>query len=147
MTKTEYKMIDVVCALIIKAGKLLIVQHGPFSHHPGKWEFPGGKMQPGESPEEALIREIREELAMEIQIITPLEPASYAYPDKTILLIPFLCSCSSADLILHEHSRFEWVDLEDLAGYDLLPADNALLGIEENSGALMRYMNLSNCYR
>jgi 8-oxo-dGTP diphosphatase len=136
-------MIDVVCAIIIKAGKLLIVQHGPDSINPGKWEFPGGKVHPGELPEAALIREIREELELEIKIITPLEPAGYAYPDKTILLIPFLCLCNSADLILNEHSRFEWVFLDDLAGYDLLPADRAVLEIEVNYRELSGNVNLT----
>jgi 8-oxo-dGTP diphosphatase len=134
-------MTDVVCALIIKAGRLLIVQHGPDSEHPGKWEFPGGKVHPGESPESALIREIREELEMEINICIPLEPASYTYPDKTILLIPFLCSVNSVDLILHEHSRFEWVFWGDLIGYELLPADRVLLEIKMNEKSLVGFMS------
>jgi 8-oxo-dGTP diphosphatase len=134
-------MIPVVCALIVEKGKLLIVQHGPSSHHLGKWEFPGGKVHSKETVEAALIREIREELELEIHIIIPLESASYAYPDKTILLIPFLCFCNSAGLNLHEHSRFEWVDLEDLAGYDLLPADRAILEIEVNYRELTGLLN------
>jgi 8-oxo-dGTP diphosphatase len=134
-------MINVVCALIVDNGKILVVQHGPSSHHPGKWEFPGGKVHPGESPEAALIREIREELEMEIGIIIPLDPAIYTYPDKAILLNPFLCSGNSDDLILHEHARYERVSLDDLSGYDLLPADRAVLEIEVNYRELAIFMN------
>ena len=145
MTKIEHEMMDVVCALIIKAGKLLIVQYGLDSKHPGKWEFPGGKVQPGESPESALIREIREELEMQIQPIFRLEPAEYTYPDKSILLLPFICSRISNDLNLNEHVMFEWVSLEELPGFDLLPADRAVLDIEMNNEALIGFMSKTHC--
>jgi 8-oxo-dGTP diphosphatase len=135
------KPVDVVCALVVDNGKLLIVQHGPSSRHPWKWEFPGGKVHPGETPEAALVREIREELEMEIQIIIPLEPAGYAYPDKTIQLIPFLCLPNSGKLYLHEHARYEWVSLDELSVYDLLPPDRALLKIEMNEKNLTVFMS------
>jgi 8-oxo-dGTP diphosphatase len=134
-------MIEVVCALIIKSGRLLIVQYGPDSKYPGKWEFPGGKVQSGESSDEALIREIREELEMEIQIIIPLEPAIYTYPDKTIRLNPFLCSRVSGDFVLNEHIRYEWVGLGDLSDYDLLPADRAILENEMNGKILTGFFH------
>jgi 8-oxo-dGTP diphosphatase len=134
-------MIPVVCALIIENGKLLIVQHGPSSHHLGKWEFPGGKVHSKETVEAALIREIREELEMEINIIIPLEPVIYTYPDKIIRLNPYLCSGNSGDLILKEHGRFEWVGLVELSNYDLLPADRAILEIEVNYRELTGLLN------
>ena len=133
-------MIPVVCALIVENGKLLIVQHGPASHCSGKWEFPGGKVHSGETPEEALIREISEELEMDIDIIIPLEPANYVYPDKTILLMPFICSGNSGDLMLHEHTRYEWLYLDDLSRFDLLPADRAILENEMNDKKLTSFI-------
>jgi 8-oxo-dGTP diphosphatase len=134
-------MVDVVCALIVEMGEVWIVQHGPDSKHPGKWEFPGGKVQPGESPEEALVREIREELILEGQINKPLQPGVFSYPDKTIRLIPFLCSRVSGDLILNEHAGFERVKAEQLSGFDLLEADRALLEIRPNEEALLSYIS------
>ena len=101
---------EVVCALIVHQGKLLITQHGIHSGHPWKWEFPGGKIQPEETREEALVREIREELDIGITVEAPLEPITHAYSDKEIILYPFLCRWTKGSLILREHHDARWID-------------------------------------
>jgi len=132
------KHIAVVCALIIEKGKLLSVQHGQGSKHPGKWEFPGGKVHPGESPKVAIVREIMEELGIRVEILTLLEPVEYEYPDKTVRLIPYVCRPGVGAIVLHEHQAFSWVDPEAIGQYDLLPADTELLKTGGNFRVLMK---------
>jgi 8-oxo-dGTP diphosphatase len=84
-------MTDVVCAIMVKEGRVLIARRGDHIRHPWKWEFPGGKVHPGEALDEALKREIREELNMEIDVELSLRPVEYHDATRTIRLIPFLC--------------------------------------------------------
>lgn len=90
---------------------------------PGLWEFPGGKVEPEESPEACLIREIGEELSIGIQIGRPLTPVLHAYPDKSIQLIPFLATWESGTLQLTEHAQYQWLAPQDLLTLDWAPAD------------------------
>ena len=117
MTEFISYMTDVVCALIVEDGKLLIVQHGLLSKHTGKWEFPGGKIKTGETSEEALIREIREELCLNVRLIKSLEPVQYAYTDRSIRLIPFICLCESANIFLSEHAEYRWIVFHDIENH------------------------------
>jgi len=97
-------MITVTCAIIRNDGnQILIVQRGENTDHPLKWEFPGGKVAPGESEEECVIREIDEELSMEIVICGKLEPVDYDYGHKQIRLIPFVCDTLDELPVLSEH--------------------------------------------
>ena len=130
---------EVVCALIVGQGKLLIAQHGIHSRHPWKWEFPGGKIQPGESPEEALGREIREELNMEIRVEERLAPVTHTYGEKVIRLIPFLCRWTGGDLQLTEHHAVRWVSPEGIARYDMLGADHILVEEGDNLERITKY--------
>ena len=136
--------IDVVCALIVENGKVLIVQHGPGSKHPGKWEFPGGKVHAGEMPEEALVREIREELGVGVNILLPLEPVDFSYPEMQIRLIPFVCQLMELSLGLAEHCGMEWVRPEELERYDLLPADRELMNTGDNYANLAMLLSENN---
>ena len=133
--------VDVVCALIIEGGKLLIVQYGPGSKHPGQWEFPGGKVHAGESPEEALSREITEELGIQVNILYPLEPVEYEYSDRLIRLIPFVCRYERKTIVLQEHQALLWLELKDLNNFGLLPADRKLLDSRVNSGILKQFLS------
>jgi 8-oxo-dGTP diphosphatase len=103
------KHIHVSCAIIERDGCFLAVQRSAQMDHPLKWEFPGGKIEPGESPEDCLKREIREELGMNVSIEKPLPPLTHAYATFSITLYPFRCHIHSGELILHEHRAFQWL--------------------------------------
>ncbi|MGB4291924.1 MAG: (deoxy)nucleoside triphosphate pyrophosphohydrolase [Bacteroidales bacterium] len=117
-------MTDVTCAIIRdEDAKVLVVQRGKESDHPFKWEFPGGKTLQGESHEDCIIREIREELALDIVICSLLEPVEYDYGFKQIRLIPFVCSTLSKEPVLSEHIAYRWVEVDKLMGVNLQEAD------------------------
>jgi 8-oxo-dGTP diphosphatase len=117
-------MIDVTCAIIRnEENDVLVVQRGENSDHPFKWEFPGGKTRTGESHEECIIREISEELSMDIVICSRLDPVGHDYGHKQIRLIPFTCDTLDELPILSEHVDFRWVAPADLIAADLCEAD------------------------
>ncbi len=130
---------EVVCALIVRQGKLLVTQHGIHSGHPWKWEFPGGKIQPGESREVALVREIREELRIEIGIDDELNPVTHAYGEKVVRLFPYLCRWTGGTMELTEHHTARWIAPGKIAGYDMLDADHKMLGEGDNFARLLDY--------
>jgi len=118
--------IPVVCAVIIDPeGRMLLAQRPAHKHLPLKWEFPGGKVEPAESPEAALIREIREELGCSITITRALPPFTHAYPAVVIKMLPFLCvlTADSAAPHPHEHVALRWVPPAELGTFDLAAAD------------------------
>jgi len=120
-------MIDVSCAVIIEAGKVLCVQRGAGRHLAGKWEFPGGKVGIGETPEDSAVREVREELDLEIGVLRALMPVTHAYPDKTVRLFPFLCRITGGMLRLHEHQAYRWLAPAELPTLDWCDADGPIL--------------------
>ena len=132
-------MKQVVCALIVNDGKLLITQHGMHSGHPFQWEFPGGKIKSDELAEVALIREVYEELLIEVSIDLPLEPVIYQYPGREIYLMPFLCSWVSGEVQLIEHHDFRWIEPRYIFDYDMLPADFEMLNRGDNLIRLLHY--------
>jgi 8-oxo-dGTP diphosphatase len=117
--------IPVVCALIERDGRLLIAQRPANKHLPLKWEFPGGKVEAGEDPAAAIIREIREELGCDIVITRALASFIHDYKTVVIEMLPFVCTLTSNSPAPHatEHVAIAWVDLEKLATYDLAAAD------------------------
>jgi len=122
-------MIVVTCAIIRnEEEKVLIVRRGPDSDHPFKWEFPGGKITPGESDEECIIREIREELSMDIIIRERLPATEYDYGIKKIRLIPFVCDTLDDSPLLTEHIEYQWAGREELLNSDLCEADLIVAG-------------------
>ena len=117
-------MIFVSCAIILNhKGQILITQRSANMSLPLKWEFPGGKIELGETAEDCLIREIREELNIDIQITDNLSPNNYQYPDKLIRLIPFICEKTGGEIELKEHSQYKWVEAKDLLDLDWAEAD------------------------
>lgn len=96
-------MLKVCCAVIENAGKFHAFRRGSRMKMPGKWEFPGGKIQNNETPEVALHRELLEELAIQVQIIRPLIPVVHHYPEFSIELIPFLVNITEGEITLLEH--------------------------------------------
>jgi 8-oxo-dGTP diphosphatase len=119
------KSIEVVAAIILDADKILCVQRGEnkYDYISKKYEFPGGKIEPGESKIEALKREIFEELKMEIKISEEFMTITHEYPDFKITMYSFLCNCASTWLELSEHIDFKWLDKSELKKFDWAAAD------------------------
>ena len=120
------KRIEVVAAIIRRGGKIFATQRG---YGPWKdwWEFPGGKMERGERPEEALVREIREELSTEISVDQLLHTVLWDYPEFHLTMHCYLCSLVSGELHLNEHESARWLRPDDLESVRWLPADEGLL--------------------
>lgn len=117
-------MINVTCAVIRnEENEILIVQKGEATDHPMKWEFPGGKLIPGESEEDCIIREVEEELSMEIVICAKLPEVEYDYGHKQIRLIPFICDTLDELPFLSEHVAYKWITVTDLVSVDFSEAD------------------------
>ncbi len=120
------KRIEVVAAVIRKGDKIFATQRG-YGDFKDRWEFPGGKIEPGETPQEALEREIREELCAEIEIESYVDTVEWYYPAFHLTLHCFICSLKSEALHLNEHEAARWVSARDLESLDWLPADRGLL--------------------
>ncbi len=118
------KPIDVAAAVIEKNGMILIARRKKGDALEGKWEFPGGKVREGEEPEECIVREIREELSLEIKVEEFLCESLYSYPDKTIRLIIFRAVLTDdAAPHLKAHDSILWAHPMELLNYDFAPAD------------------------
>lgn len=117
-------MIDVVAAIIKNAeGKILIAQRNLKKSQGGLWEFPGGKIEPNETKEQAIVREIKEELNMDILCDSYFDEKVYEYPDKTIRLIALNCSMISDSYEVLEHEQIKWIKVEEFNNYEFAPAD------------------------
>ena len=120
------KSIEVVAAIIVRDGKILATQRG-YGKWKGWWEFPGGKIEAGEKAQEALIREIQEELEIEIAIDKFIQTVEYDYPDFHLTMHCFLCHVVSGQLELLEHAAAVWLDASGLDNVKWLPADLEVL--------------------
>lgn len=116
-------MLVVTCAVIIQDNKVLAVQRGLNMKMAGKWEFPGGKLERGETPAQCIVREIFEELSMIIQVEEEWPSTTYQYPDFLIELIPIRCSTDQSCPVLKEHQDFQWLDSESLFWVEWAEAD------------------------
>ena len=120
------KSIHVVAAVILRDGKVFATQRG-YGAYKDYWEFPGGKIEPGETAEEALAREIREELDTEIAVEAPFEQVEYDYPEFHLSMQCFLCRVIRGSLVLKEHEDAAWLDRERLDDVRWLPADETVI--------------------
>ena len=120
------KTIEVVAAVIVKDGKVFATRRG-YGEWQGWWEFPGGKIESGECPQEALVREIREELDAEIEVGELLETVEWDYPDFHLRMHCFMCSLLSESMHLNEHEASAWLTRETLHSVKWLPADEGLI--------------------
>ena len=120
------KTIRVVAAIIVENGRVFATQRGYGDFKDG-WEFPGGKIEAGESPEQALVREIREELDTEVRVERLLRTVEWDYPTFHLSMDCFICKIKSGDLHLREHEAARWLDLEHLNDVDWLHADLQLI--------------------
>ena len=117
------------CALIDPDGRVLIAQRPAGKAMAGLWEFPGGKVEPGERPEESLIRELREELGIGVkeECLAPLTFASHLYPDFYLLMPLYVCRRWEGIMEAREGQKLKWVRPRDLRGYPMPPADEPLI--------------------
>ena len=120
------KRIEVVAAIIRKEGRIFATQRG-YGEWKDWWEFPGGKMESGETPEEALKREIREELSTEIRVDELLCTVEYDYPKFHLTLHCYLCSLVTEALHLNEHEAARWLAKDELDSVKWLPADREVI--------------------
>ena len=120
------KTIRVVAAIIRDKGRIFATQRGYGPYKDG-WEFPGGKIEPGETPEEALKREIREELDTEIEVGEPAGHIEYDYPEFHLSMDCFFCTLLSGSLTLKEHEAARWLFPAELDSVSWLPADRSLI--------------------
>ena len=131
----KQKSIEVVAAIILDKEKVFATQRG-YGEFKDGWEFPGGKIEQGETPRQALKREIKEELDIEIEVGELLETVEYDYPKFHLTMHCFLCSIKSGELVLKEHEAAKWLTGEALDSVDWLPADEGLIEQIKNLLAL-----------
>ena len=122
----EKKIVRVVAAIIIRDNKVFATQRG-YGEFKDGWEFPGGKIEVNETPQEALIREIKEELNVEIEVNELLDTVEYDYPKFHLSMDCFICSIISGKMVLKEHEAARWLDKESLDSVEWLPADLGLI--------------------
>ena len=116
-----------LAALIFRDGKILITQRHTSAHLGGLWEFPGGKCEPGETFEQCLVREIQEELGIEIEVGQLLEEISHAYAEKTVRLKFFICKFISGIPQPLDCAAFKWIEKAEMAEFEFPAADARLL--------------------
>ena len=116
-------IVKVTAAILVKDSMILIAQRGPESHQANKWEFPGGKVEVGETPEECLKREMMEEFQIDVSVDEYIGSNVCHYDCISIELMAFRTHWISGNLTLKDHLAFEWVKVTELNQYDFAPAD------------------------
>lgn len=119
----DFPSIRVACALIERNGLVLAAQRSERMRMPLRWEFPGGKIEPGETAEAGLRRELVEELGIAIRIRRAIPPHTHRYPTFTVTLYPFVCTVAAGEIVLAEHRRIIWLPPERLHELDWAEAD------------------------
>lgn len=119
--------INVAAGLIFRDRRLLIAQRPAGSHLAGFWEFPGGKCEPGETFEDSLVRELREELGTEVEVLSLIDSVTHAYPEKTVRLKFFRCRWVRSEPRALGCAALAWIGIDELENYQFPPADARLL--------------------
>ena len=120
------KIVNVVAAIIIEQNRVFATQRG-YGEFKDGWEFPGGKIEEGETSREALVREIQEELDTQVVVGELLDTVEYDYPNFHLSMDCFICKIQSGDLVLKEHEAAKWLTKDTLYSVDWLPADLGLI--------------------
>ena len=115
--------IHVTCAIIERDGLVLAARRSAVMSMPLKWEFPGGKINPGESLQDCLCRELLEEIGIHVILHAALPSHTHHYPEGTVTLYPFVCAIDSGEIVLHEHAAIAWLPPERLQELDWAEAD------------------------
>ena len=129
------KTVDVVAAIIRHDGKILATQRG-YGEFAGGWEFPGGKIEQGETPEEAIVREIHEELEARIAVDSLVTVVDYDYSTFHLHMRCFLCHVVDGELELHEHTAARWLDAGNADTVEWLPADEEVIRAIREQGII-----------
>lgn len=129
------KTVNVVAAIIKQGNTILGTQRG-YGEFAGGWEFPGGKIEHGETPEEAIVREIHEELEAHIAVDSLVTVVDYDYDTFHLHMHCFLCHVASGRLELHEHMAARWLDASNVDSVEWLPADEAVIKAIKDQGIL-----------
>jgi len=132
------QIIEVAAGLVFRSGRLLIAQRRPGDHLGGLWEFPGGKREPGETYEQCLRRELQEELGIDIQAGQLLDSITHAYPEKTVHLRFFRCTCGPGEPQALGCHALAWVSLGEMETYSFPEADRKMLQLLRQTPALWR---------
>ena len=132
-------ILRVTCAIVVDGARVLCTQRGPTMSLPGEWEFPGGKIEPGESAEDCIVREIQEELNLEIRLIEQGPSAFYPYkPGAMLELMPFVAVCVGGRLHLREHAQARWCEAHKLDELAWAQADLEIVAWwRENAGRII----------
>lgn len=123
------KSIEVTAAVIHKNGKYLICQRPENKSCGLLWEFPGGKIESGESGEQCIVRECKEELGVTLRVERKLTEVYYDYPDRNVHLHFYLCNIASGVLERKEHNAFAWISCDEISSYSFCPADEKMLSL------------------
>ena len=129
------KTVNVVAAIIKRGRTILGTQRG-YGDFAGGWEFPGGKIEPGETPEEAVVREVHEELEVRIAVDSLVTVVDYDYEAFHLHMHCFLCHVAGGQLELHEHRAARWLDASNVNSVDWLPADIEVIQVIKDQGIL-----------
>lgn len=125
--QTLEKAIDVVAAILINNDKVLIAQRADQDPLAGYWEFPGGKIEAGESPEQSLIREMQEEFCIDIEVKEFFGSSTFEYEKGTIRLLAYICTWTGGVIRSTVHHDYAWVEIDELDRYAFAPADRPLV--------------------
>jgi mutator protein MutT len=128
-------MTRVTAAVIERAGRFLIARRKPGLRFAGVWEFPGGKVEPDETPEAGLRREIAEELEIEIAVGAPLGSFPHSGPDLSIELLAYRAEWVGGDIVLHDHAELRWVTPAEMPSYDFALPDRGLVRLLRGEAA------------
>lgn len=120
-------MLIVSAAVVVRDGRVMLCQRRPEAHNGLKWEFPGGKLEPGESPEAALRRELREELAIEVTVGRVADAVYHRYPDRDVLVLFYRCAITSGEPRTVDCNAVAWAAPDELSQYDFAGADAAFV--------------------
>ena len=117
----------VAAGVVIRDGRVMLCQRRPEVHNGLKWEFPGGKLEPGESPEEALRRELREELSIDVRVGRVADNVYFRYPDRDVLLMFYMCEIIGGEPRTVDCNAVAWAKPGDIPGYDFAGADRVFV--------------------